>query len=89
MKNQEGRILDMYSTEIKLNDSVISPEHKIIGKVIEFKEDGTVLVEELFKVAPLSNNEVQLLCLAEYTFHTFKSEELITRNTRPFNNVYR
>lgn len=83
MKNQEGRILDMYSTEIKLNDSVISPEHKIIGKVIEFKEDGTVLVEGIYKV------ESVLLCLADNTYYTFKSEELITRNTRPFNNVHR
>lgn len=88
MKNQEGRILDMYSTEIKLTDSVIVPEHNIIGKVWDFTTDDKVEIEALFKVAPLGNNEIQLLPLAKNTFQKFESTELITRNTRPLNNVY-
>lgn len=88
MKNEEGRYLDMYSSEVRLGDSVIAPSENIIGEVWDFTEDDKVEIEALFKVAPLGNNEIQLLPLAKNTFQKFESTELITRNSRPFYSVY-
>ncbi len=84
MRNEEGRYLDMYSSEIRLGDSVIVPNEDIIGEVWDFTEDEKIKVEAMFKVYPMDNGEVQLQRFKDNTFYTLESTELITRNTRPF-----
>ena len=88
MKNEEGRYLDMYSSEVRLGDSVIAPNENIIGEVWDFTDSGNIKVEAMFKVYPMGNGEVQLVRLKDNTFYTLTSEELITRNSRPFYSVY-
>ena len=88
MKNEEGRYLDMYSSEVRLGDSVIAPSESIIGEVWDFTDDEKIKVEAMFKVYPMSNGEVQLQRFKDNTFYILESQELITRNSRPFYNVY-
>ena len=88
MKNEEGRYLDMYSSEVRLGDSVIAPNENIIGEVWNFTEDEKIKVEAMFKVYPIGNGEVQLIRLKDNTFYILESQELITRNSRPFYSVY-
>ena len=88
MKNEEGRYLDMYSSEVRLGDSVIAPSENIIGEVSDFTDSDNVKVEAMFKVYPMGNGEVQLMRFKGNTFFIFTSEELITRNSRPFYKVY-
>ena len=88
MKNEEGRYLDMYSSEVRLGDSVISPSENIIGEVWNFTDDEKIKVEAMFKVYPMGNGEVQLQRFKNNTFYILESTELITRNSRPFYSVY-
>lgn len=88
MKNEEGRYLDMYSSEVRLGDSVIAPNENIIGEVSDFTDSDNVKVEAIFKVYPMGNGEVQLVHLKDNTFYILESQELITRNSRPFYHVY-
>ena len=88
MKNEEGRYLDMYSSEVRLGDSIIAPSENIIGEVSDFTDSDNIKVEAIFKEYPMGNGEVQLIRLKDNTFYTLTSEELITRNSRPFYKVY-
>ena len=88
MKNEEGRYLDMYSSEVRLGDSVIAPNENIIGKVLNFTDSDSVKVEAMFKVYHMGNGEVQLIRFEGNSFFILTSEELITRNSRPFYSVY-
>ena len=88
MKNEEGRYLDMYSSEVRLGDSVVAPSEGIIGEVWNFTEDEKIKVEAMFKVYPMGNGEVQLQRFRSNTFYILESTELITRNSRPFYSVY-
>ena len=88
MRNEEGRYLDMYSSEVRLGDSVIAPSENIIGEVWNFTEDEKIEIEAMFKVYPMGNGEVQLQRFRSNTFYILESTELITRNSRPFYSVY-
>ena len=88
MKNEEGRYLDMYSSEVRLGDSVIAPSKNIIGEVSDFAENDKLEVETKFIVNHLSNGEVQLVRVEDGNYSIFESTELITRTTRPFYSVY-
>lgn len=88
MKNEEGRYLDMYSSEVRLGDSVIAPNENIIGEVWDFTDDEKIKVEAMFYVETVNNGEVQLKRLKDNTFYILESQELITRNSRPFYSVY-
>ena len=87
MKNEEGRFLDMYSSEVRLGDSVIVPSHNIIGEVSDFAEDDKLEVEAKYMIGSL-NNKVHLYPLAVNTYCEYESTELISRHPRPFYNVY-
>ena len=88
MKNEEGRYLDMYSSEVRLGDSVIAPSKNIIGEVSDFAENDKLEVETKFIVNHLNNGEVQLVRVEDGNYSIFESTELITRTTRPFYSVY-
>ena len=93
-------VYDAFLSKIEADDWMLTEEENVVTEdwrmllnaaIMQFRYPRVSLdydKESAVFTDTLGNDEIQLLPLAKNTFQKFESTELITRNTRPFYNVY-
>ena len=86
MKSEEKKTLDMFNTEVRLCDSVAVVTKGLVGEVWDIPEENPkeIKIRVLFRTSKDSDT---IQAEKENVFEFVSTDEIVTRNTRPFNKV--